>query len=90
MSHEIYSEIINSTGRQFEINESPVKCCENPVYENADEPASLELSKLAQGSNRALFALVIIACLISLVALLLTILSLVGKTGSANEGQCTG
>ena len=47
-------------------------------------------AKLAQGSNRALFLLVIAVCLISLLALLLTILMLVGKIGSSNEGQCTG
>ena len=47
-------------------------------------------AKPAQGSNRALFALVIIVCLISFLALLLTLLMLVGKIGSSNEGQCTG
>ena len=47
-------------------------------------------AKPAQGSNRAWFALVITVCLISLLAPLLTILMLVRKIGSSNEGQCTG
>ena len=69
--------------------ESLVKCRQNPVYENVDKPASLELSKPTQGSNRALFALVIIIVgLISLATLLLTIVIMVEKTGSSNEGQC--
>ena len=45
----------------------------------------------AQGSNRTLFAVVIVVCFISLVALLLTLLMLVGKISCSNEeGQCTG
>ena len=47
-------------------------------------------AKPAQGLNRPFIILVIIVCLISLLALLLTIWMLVGKIGSSNEGQCTG
>ena len=44
----------------------------------------------AQESNRALFAMNIIVCLIALAAsLLLTILMLAGKIRCSNEGQCT-
>lgn len=49
-------------------------------------------SKPAQGSNRGLLVLVILVCLISLAALLLTMLMLVGKIelDSSSKGQCTG
>ena len=43
----------------------------------------------AQGSNRALFALVIIVCLISLVALLLTLLMFFRIISPSKEGQYT-
>ena len=46
-------------------------------------------AKPAQGSNRTLFFLVITVCLISLLALLLTVLMLVGKIGISKEGQCS-
>ena len=46
-------------------------------------------AKTAQGSNRTLFVLVITVCLISLLALLLTVLMLVGKIGISKEGQCS-
>ena len=48
-------------------------------------------AKPAQRSNRTLFVVVITTvCLISLLALLPTILMLVGKIGISKEGQCTG
>ena len=47
-------------------------------------------AKPAQGSNRTWFVLVISVCLISLLALLLTVLMLVGKIGISKEGQWTG
>jgi hypothetical protein len=50
---------------------------------------NFDKAKPAQGSNRALLTLVIIVCLISLVALLLTLPMLVGKIGSSSEGHCT-
>ena len=71
----------------------------NPTEESAHsshdqypihEVLKRERPKPAQGSNRSLFVLVITVCLISLLALLLTVLMLVGKIGISKEGQCTG
>ena len=75
----------------------------NASFEADDKPTSVEFmeekqitnhaEKPAQRSNSKLLALVVIVCLISLVALLLTIL-MYGKIGdrcdcSSNEGQRT-
>jgi len=42
----------NQTGRQFEMNESPVKCSENPVYETIDQPASSESFHVVENTNQ--------------------------------------
>ena len=55
---------------------------------NLYEELDFGKEKPAPGSNRALLSLVIIVCLISLTALLLTLLMLFGKISPANEGQC--
>jgi len=34
------------------MNESPVFCSENPVYENIDEPASLDSFHLSENTNQ--------------------------------------
>ena len=69
---------------------------EGPRHSNANnqdwnlyEELDFGKEKSALGSNRALLSLVIIVCLISLTALLLTLLMLFGKISPANEGQCT-
>jgi hypothetical protein len=90
----------------FEDNDKPtsLKCFQLKVLTNQTEEyghsnhdhchqyevLNFDKVKPARGSNRARLALVIIVCLISVVALLLTLLMLVGKIGSSNEGQCTG
>ena len=56
---------------------------------NLNEELNFGKEKPAPGSNRTLLSLVIIVCLISLTALLLTLLMLFGKISPANEGQCT-
>ena len=52
------------------------------------ETLNLKKAEPDQGSNRALLALVIIVCLISFVALLLTLLMLFGMISPSKKGQC--
>ena len=56
---------------------------------NLYDTLKLKKAPPAQGSNRALSALVIIVCLTSLTALLLTILMSFGIMSPSKEGQCT-
>jgi len=34
------------------MNESPVKCSENPIYENIDQPASSDAFHLVENTNQ--------------------------------------
>ena len=73
--------------KHTEVADDPVY--DNPVYETLEEK-----SKPVQRSHRPFFALVIIACLISIIALLLTLLMLFGEMGEkcechANQGKFT-
>jgi len=43
---------ISQTGRQFEMTESPVKCSENPIYENIDQPASSDAFHLVENTSQ--------------------------------------
>ena len=88
-----YEDVDKPTSLEsFQLNEI-VNQSEESCHSSHDHCSGYEVlnpgnARPAQGSSRTLFAMVIIVCLISLVALLLTVLMLVGKIGS-NEGQCT-
>lgn len=59
----------------------------NYDHRNLYDKLDLKKTEPAQGSSRALLALVIIVCLISLGALLLTLLMFFGIIRPSNEGQ---
>ena len=62
--------------------------CYSNVYDHLNFEKATEPLKPAKESNRALLGLVIIVGLISLTALLLTLLMLSRTIGPFNEGQC--
>ena len=62
-STESILDIINSTGRLFEMNESPIKCQENLAYEDDGRPTSLKSFQLKETwikqRNQAIQAMII-------------------------------
>ena len=87
--NESPKELLTNPAQSFQLNEIVNQRKESG--HSRDHCNGYEKARPAQVSNRALFAMVIIVCLISLAAsLLLTVLALDGKIRCSNEGQCTG
>ena len=88
--NESPKELLTNPAQSFQLNEI-VNQRKESGHSSYDHSNRYEKARPAQGSNRVLFAMVIIVCLISLAAsLLLTVLALDGKISCSNEGQCTG